>query len=43
MVFFLKGHNTLAFILDPMYKNMRLVITYLGYEVVAIPVANYDE
>jgi len=29
--------------LDPMYKNMCLVTTYLGCEVVATLVANYDE
>ncbi len=30
--FFFKGHNMLAFMLDPRYKNMHLVITYLGCE-----------
>jgi hypothetical protein len=38
-----KSHNMLALLLDPMYKNMCLVTTYLGCEVVATLVANYDE
>ncbi len=29
--------------LDPRYKSMRLVITYLGHEVAAILVIDYDE
>jgi hypothetical protein len=32
-----------AFMLDPRYKSMHLVITYLGREVVIIMVADYDE
>ncbi len=38
-----KIYNMLAFMLDPRYKSMRLVITYLGREVVVILVADYDE
>ncbi len=33
----------LAFMLDPKCKSMRLMITYLGCEVVATLVADYDE
>jgi hypothetical protein len=33
----------LALMLDPKYKNMRLVTTYLGHEVVATLMADYDE
>jgi hypothetical protein len=33
----------LALILDPMYKSMWLVITYLGFETIIAVVANYDE
>jgi hypothetical protein len=33
----------LAFMLDPKYKNMCLVITYLGHEATTTLVANYDE
>jgi hypothetical protein len=33
----------LALILDPMYKSMWLVITYLGHETIIALVANYDE
>ncbi len=33
----------LALMLDPKYKNMCLVIIYLGCEVVATLVANYDK
>ncbi len=40
--FFLKPHNMLAFMLDPKYKSMCLVIIYLGHEVVIL-VADYDE
>ncbi len=29
--------------LDPRYKSMRLVITYLGREVVVYLVVDYDE
>jgi hypothetical protein len=32
----------LAIVLDPKYKNMRLVITYLGHEVVATLMVDYD-
>jgi hypothetical protein len=32
-----------ALILDPMYKSMWLVITYLGCETIIALVANYDE
>jgi hypothetical protein len=38
-----KNLNMLALMLDPKYKNMCLVITYLGCEVAATLVANYDE
>ncbi len=38
-----KGHNTLVLMLDPRYKSMHLVVTYLGHEVVATLVANYDK
>jgi len=38
-----KHHNMLAFILEPMHNNMRLVITYLGHEALTILMANYDE
>jgi hypothetical protein len=38
-----KTHNMLALMLDPRYKNMCLVTTYLGCEVVATLVADYDE
>ncbi len=41
--FFLKGHNILALILDPMYISMWLVITYLGCKTIIAPIANYDE
>jgi hypothetical protein len=41
--FFFKGHNMLAFMLDPRYKNMHLVITYLGCEATTTLVTNYDE
>ncbi len=41
--FFLKGHNILALILDPRYKSMWLVMTYLGCETIIAPIANYDE
>jgi hypothetical protein len=33
----------LVLILDPMYKSMWLVITYLGCETIIALVANYDE
>ncbi len=33
----------LAIMLDPEYKNMCLVITYLGREAIVTLVANYDE
>jgi hypothetical protein len=33
----------LAFMLEPRYKNMHLVTIYLGREVVATLMANYDE
>ncbi len=33
----------LAIMLDPEYKNMCLVITYLGCEAAATLMANYDE
>jgi len=39
----MKGHNMLVFMLDPKYKNMCLVITYLGREVPAILMAYYDK
>ncbi len=38
-----KNHNMLAPMLDPRYKSMHLVITYLGHEVATTLVANYDE
>ncbi len=41
--FFVKGHNMLALMLDPMYKNMRLVTTYLGCEAAVALVANFNE
>jgi hypothetical protein len=41
--FIFKSHNMLAFMLDPKCKSMRLMITYLGREAVAILVANYDK
>ncbi len=33
----------LAFMLEPMRKNMHLVTTYLGCEAITILMANYDE
>jgi hypothetical protein len=33
----------LALILDPIYKSMWLVITYLGCETIIALVTNYDE
>jgi hypothetical protein len=33
----------LALMLGPKYKNMRLMTTYLGHEVVATLMADYDE
>ncbi len=41
--FFFKNHNMLAFMLDPRYKSMHLVITYSGHDVATTLVANYDE
>jgi hypothetical protein len=38
-----KNHNMLVLILDLGYKNMCLVITYLGCEAAATLMANYDE
>ncbi len=38
-----KNLDMLALMLDPKYKSMCLVTTYLGCEVVAILVANYDK
>ncbi len=37
-----RGHNMLALMLDPRFKNMQLVTTYLGHENVIIVVV-YDE
>ncbi len=33
----------LVLMLDPCFKSMRLVTMYLGWEIVAILVAKYDE
>jgi len=38
-----KGHNMLAFMLEPRYKNMHLMTIYLGREVVATLITNYDK
>jgi len=38
-----KGHNMLALMLDPKYKSMSVVITYLGHEIVTTLVINYNE
>jgi len=43
MVFFKKGHNMLALVLDPRYKSMHLVIANLGCEIATTLVTNYDE
>jgi hypothetical protein len=43
-MFFLKtSHNMLVLMLEPKCKKIRFMITYLGGEVVAILVADYDE
>jgi hypothetical protein len=38
-----KGHNILTFMLDPMFKNLRLVSRYLGHENTSTLVVQYDE
>jgi hypothetical protein len=38
-----KGHDMLALMLDPRYKNMHLVIIYLVMKNIATLVVNYDE
>jgi len=39
----MKDHNMLVLMLDPKYKSMHLVITYLGHEAIAILMPYYDE
>lgn len=36
-------HNMLAFMLDPTYKNMHLVIIYLVMKTIATLIVDYDE
>jgi hypothetical protein len=43
MVFKKKGHNMLAIMLNPKYKSMCLVITYLGHEATTTLVVDYDK
>ncbi len=38
-----KGHNMLALMLDPRYKSMHLMTSYLGREATANLVVDYDE
>ncbi len=38
-----KGHNMLVLMLDPGYKSMCLMTSYLGHEVATSQVLNYDE
>jgi hypothetical protein len=38
-----KGHNILALMLDPKFKNMWLSVTYVGCDVILVLVATYDE
>lgn len=38
-----KGHNMLALMLDPKYKSMHLVTSYLEYEATTSLVVDYDE
>jgi hypothetical protein len=41
--FFLKGHNMLAIMLNPKYKNICLVIIYSGHEATTTLVVDYDK
>ncbi len=38
-----RGHNMPTLMLDPKYKSMCVVITYLGHEIITSLVINYDE
>jgi hypothetical protein len=38
-----KAHNMLALMLDPKYKSMHLLTSYLGHEVIASSVIDYNE
>lgn len=38
-----KSHNMLTFMLDPMFKKLRLVSRYLGHENTSTLVVQYDE
>jgi hypothetical protein len=38
-----KSHDMLTFMLDPMFKNLRLVSRYLGHENTSTIVVQYDE
>jgi hypothetical protein len=37
-----KGHNMLTLMLDPIYKSMHLVMTYVGLNNVTTLVVEYD-